>query len=261
MVVPAARRSARAPTRARHMRLLQRHIPVRDTQRETLRFRTRAIAGFALIALCLAGLGRTLCVLAGRPPRRVQRALGKEPHLDPPHRAIARLDLRSQRRAAGRQRRCVSTRGTFPNRPTISSATLDALSDVIAVSRRRHRALQSTASRPSTRSKVCRCASSLSEDEIARFSVNRWRFPGVDVVPYLTRSYPRGQEFAHVVGYVGRIDATDGRTSRPKPLRRNHSHRQDRHRALLRRPAPRRTRLRADRSQRRQTSAARTAGK
>ena len=28
----------------------------------------------------------------------------------------------------------------------------------------------------------------LSEDEIARFSIDRWRFPAVDIVPYLTRT-------------------------------------------------------------------------
>lgn len=49
----------------------------------------------------------------------------------------------------------------------------------------------------------------LTEDDIARFAVNRWRFPGVDVVPYLTRYYPLGPLFAHVVGYVSRIDADD----------------------------------------------------
>ncbi|MGN2251396.1 penicillin-binding protein 2 [Frateuria sp. GZRe14] len=49
----------------------------------------------------------------------------------------------------------------------------------------------------------------LSEDDIARFAINRWRFPGVDVVPYLTRHYPYGELFAHVIGYVGRIDADD----------------------------------------------------
>ncbi|HEY1589615.1 MAG TPA: penicillin-binding transpeptidase domain-containing protein, partial [Rhodanobacter sp.] len=49
----------------------------------------------------------------------------------------------------------------------------------------------------------------LTEDEIDRFAVNRWRFPGVDVVPYLTRRYPLGALFAHVVGYVSRIDADD----------------------------------------------------
>src|SRR5690606_14774621 len=49
----------------------------------------------------------------------------------------------------------------------------------------------------------------LSEEDIAVFSVNRWRFSGVDVVPYLTRFYPKGAGFGHLVGYVGRIDAAD----------------------------------------------------
>ncbi|MGN6480237.1 penicillin-binding protein 2 [Luteibacter sp.] len=49
----------------------------------------------------------------------------------------------------------------------------------------------------------------LTEDEIGRFAVNRWRFPGVDVVPYLTRRYTMGPELAHVIGYVSRIDADD----------------------------------------------------
>ena len=56
----------------------------------------------------------------------------------------------------------------------------------------------------------------LTEDEIDRFAVNRWRFPGVDVVPYLTRRYPLGGLFAHVVGYVGRIDAEDVERLDPK---------------------------------------------
>jgi penicillin-binding protein 2 len=49
----------------------------------------------------------------------------------------------------------------------------------------------------------------LDEDEAARFAVNRWRFPGVDLVPYLGRVYPYGPLFAHVIGYVGRIDEKD----------------------------------------------------
>lgn len=49
----------------------------------------------------------------------------------------------------------------------------------------------------------------LSEAEVARFAVNRHRFPGVDAVPYLTRRYLHGEMFAHVVGYVGRMDTED----------------------------------------------------
>ena len=49
----------------------------------------------------------------------------------------------------------------------------------------------------------------ISEDEMARFALDRWRFPGVEVVPYLNRHYPYGDLFAHVVGYVGRTDESD----------------------------------------------------
>jgi penicillin-binding protein 2 len=49
----------------------------------------------------------------------------------------------------------------------------------------------------------------VSEVDVARFAVHRFRFPGVEVVPYLTRYYPEGALIAHVVGYVGRIDAGD----------------------------------------------------
>lgn len=49
----------------------------------------------------------------------------------------------------------------------------------------------------------------LTPEEISRFAVDQWRFPGVTVEPYLTRRYPYGELFAHIVGYVGRTDEKD----------------------------------------------------
>ncbi len=46
----------------------------------------------------------------------------------------------------------------------------------------------------------------LNEDEVARFSVQRHRFPGLDISSELTRYYPLGATGVHVVGYVGRIN-------------------------------------------------------
>ena len=46
-------------------------------------------------------------------------------------------------------------------------------------------------------------------EEVARFAVDRWRFPGVELVPYLNRRYPYGPLLAHVIGYVGRVDEDD----------------------------------------------------
>ncbi len=49
----------------------------------------------------------------------------------------------------------------------------------------------------------------LNEDEVARFAVNRHRFPGVDVQAYLSRDYPLGSLGVHALGYVGRINETE----------------------------------------------------
>ncbi len=46
----------------------------------------------------------------------------------------------------------------------------------------------------------------LSEDEVARLSVNLHRMPGVRIEADLTRHYPLGPQAVHTVGYVGRID-------------------------------------------------------
>ena len=46
----------------------------------------------------------------------------------------------------------------------------------------------------------------LSDEELARFFVNRPYFPGVDVHARLVRHYPQNELTSHVVGYVGRIN-------------------------------------------------------
>lgn len=61
--------------------------------------------------------------------------------------------------------------------------------------RKRHRAFEEIVVR-----------NQLTQKEVALFSVNRHRFPGVDVVGRLIRHYPQGPLFAHAVGYVGRIN-------------------------------------------------------
>jgi penicillin-binding protein 2 len=46
----------------------------------------------------------------------------------------------------------------------------------------------------------------LSEFEIARFSERKQDFPGVSIQTKMTRFYPHGDLFSHVIGYVGRIN-------------------------------------------------------
>ncbi len=46
----------------------------------------------------------------------------------------------------------------------------------------------------------------LTDEEVARFTVQRYRFPGVDVRARLLRQYPNGETASHVIGYIGRIN-------------------------------------------------------
>ena len=49
----------------------------------------------------------------------------------------------------------------------------------------------------------------LTEDEVAHFSVDRYRFPGFEIEARLSRHYPMGKLASHAIGYVGRIDEED----------------------------------------------------
>ena len=49
----------------------------------------------------------------------------------------------------------------------------------------------------------------LTDQEVARFAAQRFRFPGVELKARLFRSYPYGELAGHVVGYIGRINQTE----------------------------------------------------
>lgn len=49
----------------------------------------------------------------------------------------------------------------------------------------------------------------LTEEQIARFSVNQYRFPSLDVQPYFKRTYPYGEVLTHILGYVAKINDKD----------------------------------------------------
>lgn len=95
-----------------------------------------------------------------------------------------------------------------PERVEDIDATLDELGKLVRISedqkarflrlRREYKAFQGVPVR-----------FNLDEQELARFSVNRHRLPGVDAVPYLIRHYPYGEILTHVLGYVGRISTGD----------------------------------------------------
>ena len=49
----------------------------------------------------------------------------------------------------------------------------------------------------------------LSDEEVARFTAQRFRFPGVDIKARLFRNYPLGEIGSHLLGYIGRINQAE----------------------------------------------------
>ncbi|GAB2865890.1 penicillin-binding protein 2 [Pseudoduganella ginsengisoli] len=51
----------------------------------------------------------------------------------------------------------------------------------------------------------------LTDEEVARFSAQRFRFPGVEIQARLFRQYPLGETASHVIGYIGRISQSEAK--------------------------------------------------
>jgi penicillin-binding protein 2 len=51
----------------------------------------------------------------------------------------------------------------------------------------------------------------LTDEEVARFTAQRYRFPGVEIQARLFRQYPLGETASHVIGYIGRISQKDAK--------------------------------------------------
>ena len=49
----------------------------------------------------------------------------------------------------------------------------------------------------------------LSDEEVARFAAQRYRFPGVEIRARLFRNYPYADLASHVIGYIGRINQAE----------------------------------------------------
>lgn len=82
---------------------------------------------------------------------------------------------------------------------------LSTLVEIQAKDRRRFRKLQEE----SKKFESLPIRTRLTDEEVARFTAQRYRFPGVDVQARLFRQYPYGKTAAHVIGYIGRISRRD----------------------------------------------------
>ena len=84
-------------------------------------------------------------------------------------------------------------------------ATIEELSQLVDITPRDRRKFKRLME-DSKRFESIPIRSRLTDEEVARFAAQRWRFPGVDIKARFFRNYPLGDVAGHVVGYIGRIN-------------------------------------------------------
>ncbi|WP_321794112.1 penicillin-binding protein 2 [Caballeronia sp. J97] len=86
--------------------------------------------------------------------------------------------------------------------------TIDELSQVIPIDARDRRRFKKLLE-DSKNFESLPIRTRLTDEEVAKFTAQRFRFPGVEVRARLFRQYPLGTTAAHVIGYIGRISQRD----------------------------------------------------
>ena len=87
-------------------------------------------------------------------------------------------------------------------------ATLKALTPLVDLTPEELESFQRTL-KQSSRYKPVILKTELTDEQVARFSVNQFNFTGVSIDTYQDRQYPYGADLAHVLGYVSKINDND----------------------------------------------------
>ena len=183
---------------------------LQDRHGELRRFRLRLIALFAFVLLCFALLAARLAWLqVAHHDHYMAQSEGNRIALLPivPTRGLI-LDRNGVVLARNQP---VYTLEVTPSRLRARlDSVLGELAKLVAIDARdRRRLRRQMADAPAFAAAVLR--SGLSDEEVARFTAQRFRFPGVELRARLLRHYPLGELAAHAVGYVGRINEAEAR--------------------------------------------------
>ena len=96
----------------------------------------------------------------------------------------------------------------MPARVTDLDATIDALAGVIDIEPRDRKRFKRLLDE-SRNLESLPIRTKLTDEEVARFIAQRFRFPGVEVKARLFRNYPLGDVGSHLIGYIGRINQAE----------------------------------------------------
>jgi len=181
---------------------------LRNVEAELSRFRGRVLAASAVILVCFVLLASRLVWLqVVRHAELDDQAEANRTAIVPivPNRGLI-LDRNGIVLATNYSAYTLEITPSRLTRPL--DKVIDELSQVIEIQprdRRRFRKLQEESK--SIDSIPLR--TKLTDEEVARFTVQRFRFAGVDIKARLFRSYPWGELASHAIGYIGRINQAE----------------------------------------------------
>jgi penicillin-binding protein 2 len=180
---------------------------LRNTERELVRFRIRlaAAAGFVLFAFGLLG-ARLAYLQIYRHDELSTQAENNRIAVVPivPNRGLI-LDRNGIVLATNYS---AYTLEITPSKVLDLEATIDRIAEIVDVQprdrRRFKRLMEETKSFESLPIRT-----KLTDEEVARFTAQRFRFEGVDIKARLFRNYPLGEVGSHLIGYIGRINQAE----------------------------------------------------
>jgi len=180
---------------------------LRNYERELYRFRLRlAVAGFAV--LIAFGLLAARFIFLQVVQHDVYASKAEDNRISivpiPPNRGLIvdRNGIVIARNYSG------YTLDIFPRRVKSVERTINELSELIEITprdRARFKKVMVETRNPESLPIRTR----LSDEEVARFAVNRFRYEGVEIKARLFRQYPYGDVASHAIGYMGRVNKDD----------------------------------------------------
>jgi penicillin-binding protein 2 len=108
-----------------------------------------------------------------------------------------------------------------PSKTADIEATINELSTLVEVTQKDRKRFKKQLAE-SRNFETLMIRSRLSDEEVARFAAQQYRFPGVEIKARLFRDYPFGEKTAHLIGYIGRINQADMKLLEERELAPNY---------------------------------------
>ena len=180
---------------------------LRNTEQDLSRFRLRVIAAALFVIFAFGLLGSRLAWL--------QIAKHEELSVQAENNRIAVVPI-TPNRGLILDRNGVILANNYsaytleiaPAKVADLDATIDRLAEIVEIQprdRKRFKRLYEE----SRSAESLPIRTKLSDEEVARFTAQRFRFDGVEIKARLFRSYPLGEVGSHLIGYIGRINPAE----------------------------------------------------